>query len=131
MATFVSGYISDLSPVKDNIKLCVRIIRTWLQPVYNKQHIKNMELIVMDEHNTKMHATARIGLINQVETCPNFNGSYHGFAWRSYKLITDLQKEEDGQFDVVGQVVSCEDLDNYDKNGKTGKKKSLTLLDDE
>ncbi|GKB05074.1 nucleic acid-binding, OB-fold protein [Tanacetum coccineum] len=24
-----------------------------------------------------------------------------------------------------------EDLDNYDKNGKTGKKKPLTLLDDE
>ncbi|GJX26424.1 replication protein A 70 kDa DNA-binding subunit B [Tanacetum coccineum] len=50
MATFVSGYISDLSPMKDNIKLCVQIIRTWLHPVYNKQHIKNMELIVMDEH---------------------------------------------------------------------------------
>ncbi|GJV03202.1 retrotransposon protein, putative, ty1-copia subclass [Tanacetum coccineum] len=32
---------------------------------------------------------------------------------------------------VVGQVVACEDLDNYDKNGKAGKKKPLTLLDDE
>ncbi|GJX72510.1 hypothetical protein Tco_0309681 [Tanacetum coccineum] len=86
-----------------------------------------MELIVMDEHNTKMQATVRMGLINrfkhqleeEVETCPNFNGSYHGFAWRPYKLITDLQKEKDGQFDVVGQVIACEDLDNYDKNGKT------------
>ncbi|GJR33831.1 probable polygalacturonase [Tanacetum coccineum] len=89
-----------------------------------------MKLIVMDEH-----ATVRMGLINrfknqleegnsvtlqtyslgeiqpkfrmvnkalclsflsniEVETCPDSNGSYHG---------------------VVGQVVSCEDLDNYKK----------------
>ncbi|GKE40758.1 replication protein A 70 kDa DNA-binding subunit B [Tanacetum coccineum] len=40
----------------------------------------------------------------KVETCSDFNGSYHGFAWRPYKSINDLQKEEDGQFDVVGQV---------------------------
>ncbi|GJU47390.1 replication protein A 70 kDa DNA-binding subunit B [Tanacetum coccineum] len=66
----------------------------------------------------------------EVETCPDFNGSYHGFAWGTYKSITDLQKEEVGQFDVVGQVVACEDLDNYDNNGKAGKK-SPTLLDDE
>ncbi|GKD90387.1 replication protein A 70 kDa DNA-binding subunit B [Tanacetum coccineum] len=32
---------------------------------------------------------------------------------------------------IVGHLVACEDLDNYDKNGKTGKKKPLTLLDDE
>nr|GEU98613.1 reverse transcriptase domain-containing protein [Tanacetum cinerariifolium] len=50
MATFVSGYISDLSPVKDNIKLRVRILRAWLQPLYNNQQIKNMEMIVMDGH---------------------------------------------------------------------------------
>ncbi|GKB05075.1 hypothetical protein Tco_0833270 [Tanacetum coccineum] len=95
-----------------------------------------MELIVTGEPNTKMHATVRMRLINRfkhhflsntkVETCSDFSGSYHGFAWRPYKSITDLQKEEDGQF-----VVACEDLDNYDKNGKAGKKKPLTLLDDE
>nr|GEV44474.1 hypothetical protein [Tanacetum cinerariifolium] len=67
----------------------------------------------------------------KVETCPYFNGSYHGFVWRPYKSITDLPKEENGQFDVVRQVIACEDLDNYDKNGKTGKKKPPTLLDDE
>nr|GEW30526.1 hypothetical protein [Tanacetum cinerariifolium] len=50
MVTFVSGYISDLSPVKDNIKLCMRIFCTWLQPLYNNQHVKNMEIIVMGEH---------------------------------------------------------------------------------
>nr|GEY77141.1 hypothetical protein [Tanacetum cinerariifolium] len=50
MATFFSGYIKDLSPVKDNIKLRVRILRAWLQPLYNNQQIKNMEMIVMDDH---------------------------------------------------------------------------------
>nr|GEV59215.1 replication protein A 70 kDa DNA-binding subunit B [Tanacetum cinerariifolium] len=51
MATFISGYISDLPPVKDNIKLRVRILRAWLQPLYNNQQVKNMEMIVMDEHD--------------------------------------------------------------------------------
>ncbi|GJX52228.1 nucleic acid-binding, OB-fold protein [Tanacetum coccineum] len=31
--------------------------------------------------------------------------------------------------DVIGHVVACEDPDNYDKNGKLGKKKPLTLVD--
>ncbi|GJR97319.1 nucleic acid-binding, OB-fold protein [Tanacetum coccineum] len=30
---------------------------------------------------------------------------------------------------LFGQVVACDDLDNYDKNGKAGKKKPLTLID--
>ena len=34
----------------------------------------------------------------EVEPCPYFNGSYHGFVWRPYKSITHLSKEEDGQF---------------------------------
>nr|GEX83369.1 hypothetical protein [Tanacetum cinerariifolium] len=50
MTTFVSGYISDTSPVEDNIKLRVRILRAWLQPLYNNQQVKNMETIVMGEH---------------------------------------------------------------------------------
>ena len=33
--------------------------------------------------------------------------------------------------DVVGRVVACDDLDNYDKNGRAGKKKPLTLIDAE
>ncbi|GJY46596.1 hypothetical protein Tco_0435659 [Tanacetum coccineum] len=100
MATFIAGYINDLSAVKDNVTLRVQILRAWMQQVYVKPHITNLELIVMDEH-------AR------------------------YKSITSLQQEEDGQFDVIGHVVACEDLDNYDKNGKSGEKKPLTLVDHE
>ena len=33
--------------------------------------------------------------------------------------------------DIIGQVVACEDLDNYDKNGRAGKKKPITLIDAE
>nr|GEV30019.1 hypothetical protein [Tanacetum cinerariifolium] len=53
MATFVYGYISDLSHVKDNIKLRVRILRAWLQPLYNNQQVKNIEMIAMDEHGVQ------------------------------------------------------------------------------
>nr|GEY83129.1 hypothetical protein [Tanacetum cinerariifolium] len=171
MATFVSSYISDLSPVNDNIKLCVRILRAWLQPLYNNQQVKNIEMIVMDEHNTKMQATVRMDKLKrfqhhlkegnaltiqryslgeikpkfrmiynamrlsflsntEVDSCTDFNGSVHGFVWRSFNSITDLEKEVDGQFDVVGQVIACEDLDNYDKNRKEGNK-PVILIDDE
>nr|GEW58109.1 hypothetical protein [Tanacetum cinerariifolium] len=64
MATFVSGYINDLSHVKDNIKLCVRILRTWLQPLYNNQQVKNMEMIVLNEH---MHVTVRMDKIKRFQ----------------------------------------------------------------
>nr|GEZ92488.1 hypothetical protein [Tanacetum cinerariifolium] len=113
MAIFISGYVSDLSPVKDNIKLRVRIFRAWLQPLYNNQQVKNMEMIVMNEHNTKMQATVRMDKLKQFqhhlkegnaltiqryslgEIKPKF---LHGFVWRPFKSINDLEKEEDGQF---------------------------------
>nr|GEY00296.1 replication protein A 70 kDa DNA-binding subunit B [Tanacetum cinerariifolium] len=130
-----------------------------------------MEMIVMDEHNTKMQETVRMDKLKrfqhhlkegnaltiqryslgeikmkfrmvynamrlsffsntEVDSCADFNGSVHSFVWRPFKSINDLKKEEDGQFDVGGQVIACEDLDNYDKNGKAGKK-LVTLIDDE
>ncbi|PWA50701.1 replication protein A 70 kDa DNA-binding subunit B [Artemisia annua] len=170
MATYVSGFINDLSAVKDNIKLRVRIVRSWMQDVYGRQGVKNMELEIMDEQGTKMQATMRMALVNGfkhklpegsavtlsryslgeiqpkyrmvnkplrlsflsntiIEPFPDFTGSVYGFDFRPFKTITDLQLEEDGQFDVIGYVVACDDLDNYDKNGRSGKKKPLTLAD--
>nr|GEU89446.1 hypothetical protein [Tanacetum cinerariifolium] len=49
-ALSAATFKNDLSPVKDNIKLHVRILRAWLQPLYNNQQVKNMKMIVMDEH---------------------------------------------------------------------------------
>ena len=98
-----------------------------------------------------------------VEKCNDFTGSMYGFDFRSFKTITNLGVEEDGQFgkhicllyyicscnecnqvklikfslfvcsspDVIGLVIACDDLDCYDKNGKAGKKKPLTLIDAE
>nr|GEV33413.1 hypothetical protein [Tanacetum cinerariifolium] len=109
MVTFVSGYISDLSPVKDNIKLCVCIFRAWLQPLYNNQQVKNMEIIVMDEHRyflgdikLKFHMVydaMRLSFLSntEVDSCTDFNGSVHGFVWRPFKSRTDLEKEKDGK----------------------------------
>ncbi|GJZ18393.1 replication protein A 70 kDa DNA-binding subunit B [Tanacetum coccineum] len=67
----------------------------------------------------------------KVEPCPDFSGSFYGFYFRRYRFIIDLQQEEEGQFDVIGHVIACEDLDMYDKNAKSGKKKPLTLVDHE
>ncbi|GKC22413.1 replication protein A 70 kDa DNA-binding subunit B [Tanacetum coccineum] len=65
MVTFITGYINDLSAVKDNITLRLRILRAWMQPLYGKLHVKNLELIVLDEHNTKIQGTVRMALVNQ------------------------------------------------------------------
>ncbi|GJZ64975.1 replication protein A 70 kDa DNA-binding subunit B [Tanacetum coccineum] len=59
MPTFIAGCINDLSAVKDTITLRFRILRPWMQPLYGKQHVKNLELIVLDEH-----ATMRMTLVN-------------------------------------------------------------------
>ncbi|PWA63210.1 replication protein A 70 kDa DNA-binding subunit B [Artemisia annua] len=64
MATYVSGFINDLSAVKDNIKLRVRIVRSWMQDVYGRPGLKNLELVLMDEQSTKMQATMRMALVN-------------------------------------------------------------------
>lgn len=66
-----------------------------------------------------------------IEPCPDFTSSVYGFEFRPFRTILDLNKDEDGQFDVIGHVVACDDLDNYDKNGRSGKKKPLTLADAE
>nr|GEY88748.1 replication protein A 70 kDa DNA-binding subunit B [Tanacetum cinerariifolium]GEY88749.1 replication protein A 70 kDa DNA-binding subunit B [Tanacetum cinerariifolium] len=63
MARFDKGFISDLTTVRDNTILCVRIVRTWMQPMHSKSKVINMELIIMDEQGAKMHATVRISLV--------------------------------------------------------------------
>nr|GEZ41846.1 replication protein A 70 kDa DNA-binding subunit B [Tanacetum cinerariifolium] len=105
MATFTAGFIKNLSAVKDNITLRVRILRTWMQTLYNKQHIKNMELILMDEHDNKLQAYVKMALVNKFK-----------------HQLEKLRK-------MGNLVVACNDLDNYDKNGKAWKKKPLTLTD--
>ncbi|PWA95136.1 nucleic acid-binding, OB-fold protein [Artemisia annua] len=136
MATYVAGFINDLSAVKDNIKLRVRIVRSWMHDVYGKQGLKNMELVIMDEQGTKMQATMRMALVNgfkhKVEKGSAVTLSRYSLGEiqpKLFRTIVDLQQDEDGQFDVIGHVVACEDLDNYDKNGRSGKMKPLTLVD--
>ena len=60
MAIFVSGYIKDLSAVKDNITLRVRVLRCWFQEMYNKPHVKNLEMILMDEQVTIFYTNVYI-----------------------------------------------------------------------
>ncbi|GJT50018.1 putative ribonuclease H-like domain-containing protein [Tanacetum coccineum] len=51
MARFDNGFLSDLTVVRDNIILRVRIVRTWMQPMRNNPKVINMELIIMDEQD--------------------------------------------------------------------------------
>ncbi|GJS19002.1 replication protein A 70 kDa DNA-binding subunit B [Tanacetum coccineum] len=96
-----------------------------------------MEMILMDEQNNKLQASVRMKLVNKFKhqleegsavtlQCYSL-GSVHGFDFRPFNTITGLRVEEDGQFGM--NVVAYDDLDNYDKNGKAGKKKPLALID--
>ncbi|PWA96460.1 nucleic acid-binding, OB-fold, Replication protein A, OB domain protein [Artemisia annua] len=171
MSSFVSGYIHDLSAVKDNVRLRVRILSTWMQPLFSRPSVINMEMIVIDEKASQYDNAShcedgfgesiqrsintvtlqryslgeiqpkfrivtnplRMSFLSNTECaeCSDFTGSKHRFVFRPFKTIVELKKEEDGQFDVIGRVIACEDLDNYDKNGRAGKKKPLTLIDAE
>ena len=55
MSQIVNGFINDLSAVRDNIKLRVRVLRTWMQPLFAKPNVSNLELIVMDEQASDTH----------------------------------------------------------------------------
>nr|GEW56161.1 replication protein A 70 kDa DNA-binding subunit B [Tanacetum cinerariifolium] len=55
MARFDNGFISDLTAVRDNIILRVRIVRIWMQPMRNNPKVINMELIIMDEQYSINH----------------------------------------------------------------------------
>ncbi|PWA53719.1 nucleic acid-binding, OB-fold protein [Artemisia annua] len=136
MAQFVNGYINDLSAVKDNVKLRVRVLRSWMQPVFGKP-ITNMELI-----NTRIQATIRQKQVDKYkhqleegnavtlqcyalgEIQPKYRIVKNGIRL-SFLAYTIVEKY------VIGQVIACDDLDCFDKNGKAGKKKPITLLDAE
>ncbi|GJZ25698.1 replication protein A 70 kDa DNA-binding subunit B, partial [Tanacetum coccineum] len=149
-------YINDLSVVKDNITLRLQILRAWMQPLYGKQHVKNLELIVLDEHNTKMQETVRMALVNQFKdrlkegSAVTLEGYSLGEIQPKFRMVkkalrlsflSSTKVEPCPDFvdlsmvltleDVIGHVTACEDLDMYDKNGKSGKKKPLTLVDHE
>ena len=49
MGTYVSGFMNDLYAVKYNVNLRLRICHTWMQPVFGKPRVNNLELILMDE----------------------------------------------------------------------------------
>ncbi|GKE84001.1 nucleic acid-binding, OB-fold protein [Tanacetum coccineum] len=97
----------------------ITLERYSLGVIQPKYHMVNKALRLIFMSNTK------------VEPCIDFNGSLYGFDFKGYKSIISLKQEEDDQFDVIRHVVTCEDLDNYDKNGKSSKKKPLTLVDHE
>nr|GEV72140.1 UvrD-like helicase, ATP-binding domain, P-loop containing nucleoside triphosphate hydrolase [Tanacetum cinerariifolium] len=70
-----------------------------------------MEMIVIDEHYTKMQATVGMDKLNRFKrhlkegnalTIQRYSlGSINGSVWRFFRSITDLEKEEDGQFDTT------------------------------
>nr|GEV61647.1 replication protein A 70 kDa DNA-binding subunit B [Tanacetum cinerariifolium] len=106
VATFVSGYISDLSPVKDNIKLRVRILRAWLQPLYNNQQVKNIEMIVMDEHPSEQskNTATKISTASKNSTKDTFVNKH------PIRNIAELLDVEQGvQSVIVGIVIAIQE----------------------
>nr|GEU42410.1 zinc finger, CCHC-type [Tanacetum cinerariifolium] len=101
-----------------------------------------MEMIVMDEHNTMMQATVRMDKLKRFQhhlkegnalTIQRYS-LVHGFVWRPFKSITDLEKEEDGQFDknmLLVKLLRVRISRIMIKMEKQEKTKLVTLIDDE
>nr|GEV99450.1 nucleic acid-binding, OB-fold protein [Tanacetum cinerariifolium] len=127
MATFVSSYISDLSPVKDNIKLPVCILRAWLQPLYNKQQVKNIEMIAMYDHHINEKIITNFVLfmsyadvVSQVIACEDLdNYDKKGKAGKNQSRSLTMSKGSEIKFTLWGDyaqqfndfLYSCDDHD--------------------
>ncbi|PWA36352.1 nucleic acid-binding, OB-fold protein [Artemisia annua] len=133
MAQFVNGYINDLSAVKDNVKLRVRVLRNWMQPNTRIQATIRQKQVDKYKHQLQEGNAVTLQRYSLGEIQPKFRLLKNGLrlSFLAFKTITNLGVEDVGQFDVIGQVIACDDLDCFDKNGKQGKKKPLTLLDAE
>nr|GEX35894.1 retrovirus-related Pol polyprotein from transposon TNT 1-94 [Tanacetum cinerariifolium] len=118
--SYLKGYINDLFAVKDNIKLRVQI-------------------------NTKMQASFRMALVNQFKHQLEEGKSVtlQRYIQRKYRMVNKALRLSFLSHtnvkisflnieytNVIGHVVACEDLGNYDKN-KKARKKPLALVDAE
>ncbi|PWA75755.1 cell division control-like protein [Artemisia annua] len=141
---YLKRFINDLSEVKDNIKLRgTKMQATMRMALVNgfKHKVEEGRAVTLSRYSLgeiqpkyrMVNEPLRLSFLSNtiIEPCPDFTGSVYGFEFRPFRTIVYLQQDEDGQFDVIGHVVACEDLDNYDKNGRSGKKKPLTLADAE
>ncbi|GJU99852.1 ATP-dependent DNA helicase PIF1-like protein [Tanacetum coccineum] len=122
MATFVAGYINNLSAVKDNITLRVRILRTWMQQVYEKQHNKNLELIVMDEHKLESKREARLDAARK-------RREEH---WKELEAIRKLEEEyeEDPELEEEDEDNEYESFDYDDLHLAYSVRKHLSQYND-
>ncbi|GJR89091.1 hypothetical protein Tco_0213102 [Tanacetum coccineum] len=92
---FDNGFLSDLTAVRDNIILRVRIVRTWMQPMRNNPKVINMELIIMDEQCPVQDETGTASLVlfkKEVKSLLNGVSAYQLLATReryAFKINMD------------------------------------------
>ncbi|GJV75865.1 hypothetical protein Tco_1507449 [Tanacetum coccineum] len=92
MARFDNGFLSDLTAVRDNIILRVRIVRTWMQPMRNNPKVINMELIIMDEQCPVQDETGTASLVlfkKEVKSLLNGVSAYQLLATRERDQTSD------------------------------------------
>nr|GEV00798.1 RNA-directed DNA polymerase, eukaryota [Tanacetum cinerariifolium] len=127
---FISEIMHNITRCWDMDYMEINSFEEWLEWVSSIRLPLKQKQIFIGKIKPKfrmVYNAMRLSFLSntEVDSCTDFNGSVHGFVWMLFKSITNLEKEVDGQF-----VIACEDFDNYDKNGKAGKK-PVTLIDDE
>ncbi|GJW75793.1 replication protein A 70 kDa DNA-binding subunit A-like protein [Tanacetum coccineum] len=128
--------IDEIDSKKDSLKIKVRIIRMWKQPY-------TTYLILIDEKGERIHAVVKKQLIPTFEplleqgtavVITKFgiaeNGSLYGFRFVSFADILNKEVVGGKDVDVIGNVVSCGNLDVYNnRNGKEQKRMNFELQD--
>ncbi|XP_057418343.1 uncharacterized protein LOC130712527 [Lotus japonicus] len=143
--------ISSISPEKEECKFNARILRLWTLPSYNNPEITStMELVLMDAETNKIHASIpnklldefigklREGLVYSFRffDVGNNVGKYRTTR-HQYRLNFQTETEVDlipdkeiPFYDIIGIIVGCYPVIEFEKNGDKCKRMVIDLLID-
>ncbi|KAJ9546632.1 hypothetical protein OSB04_019175 [Centaurea solstitialis] len=114
------NFIHEINTQNDCLKIKVRIVRIWKQSF-------SLDMILMDEKGKKIQGTIKAKLIHNFERFLAEGSivvlSNFGVAENSgnYRIINHPY--------VIGGVVSCGNMDVYDRNGKEDKRINFEMQD--
>ncbi|KAL2926026.1 Replication protein A 70 kDa DNA-binding subunit E, partial [Bienertia sinuspersici] len=145
------NFIHEITPLRENMTIKVRIIRLWKPPNYNNpSEDGSIEMVLQLLHEGQLRVITNFGVgestgnykptqhpykINfffttLVHACDNLAIPRYGFNFMSFDDILSKQLDDRCLIDIIGQVVAVGPLEINERNGKPCKKIMMELNDD-
>ncbi|GJS08321.1 nucleic acid-binding, OB-fold, replication protein A, OB domain protein [Tanacetum coccineum] len=126
--------VSELTPFRDDWKVKVRVIRLWKLPDFSNPLVTySLDMVLMDEEGTKIHATVKKSLVSdfdsQLEQGQCYCLSDFGVTDRTFESLRNEVRPSIVAYDVIGEVVSCGAVDYPIIEGKAVKQLRFELQD--